>query len=132
LARVYIPPAPLRLVDAQFGGTFDRQTMQLTPIWRELEAGQGISVWGLTAIRAPLGLRDKVQHRWYRNGRRIWVSPLYEVTGGRKAGFRLWTSYDFANLRPGATVRVDVATEGGQLIGRAAIKVTNARLRPTS
>ncbi|HLN84848.1 MAG TPA: DUF5924 family protein, partial [Candidatus Limnocylindrales bacterium] len=65
LGRACIPPAPLRLVDAQFGAGFDRESMQVAPLLRELEPGQGLSIWALTAIRAPLGLRDKVQHRWY-------------------------------------------------------------------
>jgi hypothetical protein len=120
--RAYIPPAPLRLVDAEFGSGFDRQTMQVAPALRELAPGQGISVWGLTAIRAPLGLRDKVQHRWYRNGRLLWASPFYEMTGGREEGFRIWTVYAFNSIEPGMALRVDLRTEGGQLIGRAEIK----------
>jgi len=120
--RSFIPPAPLRLVDAEFGSGFDRQTMQVAPALRELEPGQGISLWGLTAIRAPLGLKDKVQHRWYRNGRLLWASPFYEMTGGREEGFRIWTVYAFNSIEPGMALRVDLRTEGGQLIGRAEIK----------
>jgi hypothetical protein len=130
--RAYIPPAPLRLVDAEFGSGFDRQTMQVAPALRELEPGQGLSLWGLTAIRAPLGLREKVQHRWYRNGKLFWTSPFYEVTGGREEGFRLWTRFDFAMIEASAVVRVDVETEGGQLIGRAEIKAAKAALRRNS
>lgn len=122
LGRAYIPPAPLRLVDAEFGSGFDRQTMQVAPALRDLEPGQGLTIWGLTAIRAPLGLREKVQHRWYRNGRLLWVSPFYEMTGGREEGFRVWTAYAFKSIDPGMALRVDLLTEGGQLIGRAEIK----------
>ena len=120
--RSFIPPAPLRLVDAEFGSGFDRQTMQVAPALRELEPGQGINIWGLTAIRAPLGLRERVQHRWYRNGRLLWASPFYEMTGGREEGFRIWTVYGFSSIEPGMALRVDLRTEGGQLIGRARIK----------
>ena len=120
--RSFIPPAPLRLVDAEFGSGFDRQTMRVAPALRKLESGQGISVWGLTAIRAPLGLQDRVQHRWYRNGRLLWASPFYEMTGGREEGFRIWTVYTFPSIEPGMALRLDLRTEGGQLIGRAEIK----------
>jgi len=128
LGRPYVPPVPLRLVDTEFGSGFDRQTMQVTPALRELEPGQGLSLWALTAIRAPLGLKDKVRHRWYRQTRLLWASPFYEVVGGREEGFRLWTRYNFATIEAGATVRVDVETEGGQLIGRAGIKAGKAAL----
>jgi len=120
--RSFIPPAPLRLVDAEFGSGFDRQTMQVAPALRELEPGQGINIWGLTAIRAPLGLRERVQHRWYRNGRLLWASPFYEMTGGREEGFRIWTVYAFNSIETGMALRIDLRTEGGQLIGRAEIK----------
>jgi len=125
LGRAYIPPAPLRLVDAEFGSDFDRQTMQVAPALRDLEPGPGISVWGLTAIRAPLGLQDRVQHRWYRNGRLLWASPFYEMTGGREEGFRIWTVYAFPSIEPGMALRIDLRTEGGQLIGRAALPARN-------
>jgi hypothetical protein len=120
--RYFIPPAPLRLVDAEFGSDFDRQTMRMVSVLRELEPGQGLNIWGLTAIRAPLGLQDRVQHRWYRNGTLLWVSPFYEMIGGREEGFRVWTAYAFKSIDPGLALRVDLLTEGGQLIGRAGIK----------
>jgi hypothetical protein len=73
----------------------------------------------VTPIKAPLGLKERVQHRWYKNGALVWASPFIEVTGGREQGFRLWTHYLFDVIEPGAELRVDVVTEGGQLIGRA-------------
>jgi len=72
----------------------------------------------VTPIKAPLGLKEKVQHRWYKNGRLIWDSSFIQVTGGREQGFRLWTNYLFTIIEPGDIVRVDARTEGGQLIGR--------------
>jgi hypothetical protein len=73
----------------------------------------------ITPIKAPLGLNEAVQHRWYKNGKLVWASPFIQVTGGREQGFRLWTNYLFDVVEPGAVVRVDAVTEGGQLIGRA-------------
>jgi hypothetical protein len=132
VGRGVIPPAPLRLVSAQFGGAVQREAMQVEPIWSELSPGRVQQVYVLTAIRAPLGLRERVRHRWYKEGKLFWASPYYLVTGGRDQGFRLWTAYDFASIEAGAEVRVDVETEGGQLIGRAKIMAGKANLQPVS
>jgi hypothetical protein len=110
------------LISAQFGSGFDREAMRAEPILRKLEVGRGVRVWGVTAIRAPLGLREQVQHRWFQNGKLIWASPFYDVTGGRERGFRLWTAYTFDIIAAGTELRLDVETEGGQLIGRANLR----------
>jgi hypothetical protein len=124
--RGYIPPAPLRLVDAQFGTGVRREAMQLDPVVSVIYSGRTRQLFALTAIRAPLGLTERVRHRWHKNGKLIWASPYYDVTGGREAGFRLWTRHDFDSVEADAKVRVDVETEGGQLIGRAEIRSSKA------
>jgi hypothetical protein len=53
------------------------------------------------------------------NGKLIFASPFYNMTGGREEGFRHWTSYTFEKILPGTVLRLDLVTEGGQLIGRA-------------
>jgi hypothetical protein len=73
----------------------------------------------VTAIYAPLGLRDRIGHRWYQDGRLVFASPFYHLTGGREDGFRLWTSGQVSNVHPGTRVRLDVETEAGQLVGRS-------------
>ena len=121
LGRAYIPPAPLRLVNADFGTGVERESRQVNPVIVETDPVSTRELYVLTAIKAPLGLKERVRHRWYKNDKLIWVSSLFDVVGGREEGYRLWTRYDFAKIESGATVRVDVETEGGQLIGRAAI-----------
>jgi hypothetical protein len=120
--RGFIPPAPLRLVSSEFGSGFVREAMRAEPVISDLEVGRAVHVWWVTAIRAPLGLRDTVQHRWYQNGKLLWASPFFAVTGGREQGFRLWTVYAFDSIAPGTELRLDLETEGGQLIGRATLK----------
>ncbi len=119
LGRSFIPPAPLRLVSAEFGASYEREEMRLVPPINEISPGRARQLHALTAIKAPLGLRERVQHRWYKNGLLVWASPLIEVIGGREQGFRLRTTYVFDNLEAKAKLRLDVETEGGQLIGRA-------------
>ena len=121
--RAYIPPAPLQLTTADFGATVNRASLAvggpvdvLTPAWR----GQ---LHAVTAIRAPLGLRDRVRHRWSVDGRPVFTSSAYTVTGGRARGFRLWTAVALKDLQAGQVVRLDVETEAGQLIGRARLPV---------
>ncbi|HWH77252.1 MAG TPA: DUF5924 family protein [Candidatus Binatus sp.] len=122
--RGFIPPAPLRLVSSEFGSGFVREQMRAEPVISELEVGRAARVWWVTAIRAPLGLRDTVQHCWYQNGKLLWTSPFIPVTGGREQGFRLWTVYAFDSIAAGTELRLDLKTEGGQLIGRARLKAT--------
>ncbi len=88
----------------------------------ELPAGYTGRLYALTAVVAPLGLVEKVSHRWYVDGAEVFASRHYAIAGGRKDGYRLWTSMALQRLPPAAEVRVDVVTQGGQLIGRAAIR----------
>jgi hypothetical protein len=118
LARPFIPPAPLQLAAGQFGSEYQAESKTVAPVLTEVEAGQARRLHVITPIKAPLGLKETVQHRWHKNGKLVWASSFIQVTGGREQGFRLWTNYLFDVIEPGATVRVDAVTEGGQLIGR--------------
>jgi hypothetical protein len=60
-----------------------------------------------------------VELRWYQGGRLLRASGGYDIVGGRREGFRLWSSVPVRAGRPPAPMRLDVVTEGGQLIGRA-------------
>jgi hypothetical protein len=119
LGRPFIPPAPLRISSVEFGTEFERQSLQMLAPMTELKLGRSVQLYGLTAIRAPLGLREKLRHRWSENGKTVFDSPFYDMEGGRAEGFRLWTSCTFSEVGPNANIRLDLETEGGQLIGRA-------------
>jgi hypothetical protein len=121
LGRPIIPPAPLRVLTTEFGEGINRRTFEVTKPIEALRAGWSGRIYAVTSIYAPLGLSDRIGHRWYEDGRLIWTSPYYEVNGGRKEGFRLWTSVLVAAVRPGTRLRVEAWTEAGQLVGRAEI-----------
>jgi hypothetical protein len=121
LGRGVIPPAPLKLLHADFGGGIDRRALRVLSPVSALDTGWTGRLYAVTAIYAPLGLHDRIEHRWYQDGRLIYASPAYVVAGGRTEGFRLWTSGPVADVRPGTRVRLDVCTEAGQLVGRAEI-----------
>jgi hypothetical protein len=116
--RSLIPPAPLRLGVVELGTEFDRESLRVLSPLSELRTDGPARFYGLTAIKAPLGLREMLQHRWYVNGRLVCASPFYNVVGGREAGFRLWTVCALGRISDGAELRLDLETEGGQLVGR--------------
>lgn len=123
LGRAYVPPAPLQLVWSEFGSEFDKSAMRVANPVQTLEPGGAARLWGLTAIRAPMGLKERVRHRWYLNGKLIFTSALFEIVGGRTDGYRLWTVCNISELAAGSNLYIDAETEGGQLIGRARIAV---------
>jgi hypothetical protein len=118
LGRPFIPPAPLRLVSGGFGqGVSARAPTLLAPL-DALPAETPQRVFALTAVFAPLGLNDRVRHRWTVDGATVYASRYYEFSGGRPEGYRLWTYATLPALPAGARVVVSVETEGGQLIGQ--------------
>lgn len=119
LGRPIIPPAPLRLARVDFGRGFEREAMQVLSPVTALSGDGSLHLYGLTAVKAPLGLREKLHHRWYQDGTLICASPLYNIVGGREDGFRLWTSCSFNDIRRHTELRLDLETESGQFIGRA-------------
>ena len=121
LGRPLIPPAPLRVMKTDFGEGIDRRALQVTAPLTSIQPNWSGRLYAITAIYAPLGLRDRVGHRWYQGGRLVYASAYSTLEGGRPEGFRLWSSAALRDVAPGSTVRVDVRTEAGQLIGRAEV-----------
>ena len=118
--RVVVPPAPLFLARA----TVARAVSNLEPIdpvESPIQAGT-VAGWGglaaYTAVYAPSGLQERVEHVWWKDGRRLGRITLSPVRGGRKEGFRTYSRK--TDLKPPyeGRYRVDVTTASGQLIGR--------------
>jgi hypothetical protein len=116
ILRPFIPPAPLSLRATEFG-TAVKDLHIVSPL-SVIPASPG-RIAALTHIKAPLGLREHVRHRWYLDGREVSSSRYYSVEGGRGRGFRLWTQIPWKVNPDAKRLVVDVETEGGQLIGRA-------------
>ncbi len=130
IGRPFIPPAPLRLIESGFGLGWDELNDRLSGRLSELPGGGPIKIFVLSAIEAPLGLKDRVSHRWYLNGRLVYRSPLILLSGGRKNGFRLRTFRTLKNIGAASLLRVDVRTAAGQLIGRARLRGTRRSVLP--
>lgn len=125
LGRPFIPPAPLRLASAGFGTALDKASLKIVAPLTELKPAGPLRLYALTSIKAPLGLSERVRHRWYENGKPVFASPFYSIVGGREEGFRLWTSFSMNGVAPQTTLRLDLETEGGQLIGRAGLETAH-------
>jgi len=122
--RSWIPPTPLHLTR----GTFARAVSRLEPIGPVQEASVAeVSSWGglsvFTAVVAPDGLRQPIDHIWWKDGvalRRIRLSP---VRGGAQTGFRTHSRKLDLGPNPAGLWEVDVVTSLGQLIGRVRLTV---------
>ena len=124
LRPIVIPPAPLFVASKALGwtvGTVD----SLEPIAAAIRADdlkqRGLVAY--TAIYAPAGLRQPVEHVWRREGRIINVVRLTPIEGGRREGYR---TYSRKSAFPAGSVgrwTVDVMTASGQLIGRLRFRV---------
>jgi uncharacterized membrane protein YvlD (DUF360 family) len=126
LGRAAVPPAPMFLARAVVA----RDVSDLEPVEpvRGALSAAALAAWGgviaYTAVHAPAGLRQAIEHVWRRDGALIGRVPLSPVLGGRAEGFRTWSRR--AEFSPPVAGRytVDVLTESGQLIGRLRFTVT--------
>jgi len=126
LGRGVVPPAPLFLARA----TAAREVQRLEPVGETEGSIPAATVvgWGgiaaYTAVHAPAGLSQAIEHVWRRDGQVVARIPLSPVQGGRAEGFRTWSRR--TDLAPPLHGRytVDVMTASGQLIGRLRFTVT--------
>lgn len=80
--------------------------------------------WYWTPIFAPPGRTDSVRHEWSRDGEPC-ASVLLPLQGGRKDGFRTWSSSRLVASRPGDG-SIEVRLQDGQLLGRTSFEIEPA------
>jgi hypothetical protein len=125
LVRWAIPPAPLALAAA----TIAREIANWEPVdpVRGPLSARAIREWGglvaYTAIHAPAGLSQPVEHVWRLDGRVADVIRLSPVRGGRREGFRTYSRKTAFPADPVGRWSVDVVTTSGQLVGRLRFEV---------
>lgn len=114
-----VPPAPLRLVRAEFGTTQLGKWIG-DPVDHLDQAPERLIF--ATAISAPLGLHDRLFHVWRKDGREIARLEL-DVVGGREQGYR--TRSWLGRFDEHAAGRYDctIVTETGQELGRRALRI---------
>jgi hypothetical protein len=113
----FVPPAPLALGAADFS----RDVIDREPVGVARTFASPAVLWCHTAIRAPLGLRDRLAHVWRRDGQVVSRIPLDVVGGVRPGGFRTWSK--LRRPQPGHwECRVETAI--GQVVGTVDAVVT--------
>jgi hypothetical protein len=123
LARAWVPPAPLFVAEATLAwnvASIDSLEPPSRISARDL-AERGLVAY--TAIYAPAGLRQPVEHVWRRDGRIVDIVKLTPVEGGRREGYRTYSRKTGFPERPQGRWTVDVMTGSGQLIGRLRFRV---------
>jgi hypothetical protein len=121
---IVVPPASMFLARAELGWTVGAVD-SLEPIPGAIHAGE-LHARGLvarTAIYAPAGIRQPVEHVWRREGRVVDVVRLTPVRGGRREGFRTFSRKVTFPADPTGGWSVDVMTGSGQLVGRLRFRV---------
>lgn len=124
LGRALVPPAPLALASA----TLARDVVDHEPVGRVTSPVRvaDLRAHGLvahTAVHAPAGLRQPIEHVWRLRGRVVDVMKLVVVRGGRRPGFRLHSRKVEFPSDPVGRWTVDVVTSSGQLVGRLSFQV---------
>lgn len=123
--RFWVPPATLWVRQAVITDHVDIASKSpgaplalVTPAQLHAEG-----LYAYTAIYAPRQLHERVYHRWVLNGEEVNRIPL-EIFGGREQGYRAWSHKKGFPADPRGGWRVDVVTEGGQLIGSLSFVVS--------
>ncbi|EKF73914.1 hypothetical protein A11A3_11172 [Alcanivorax hongdengensis A-11-3] len=119
-----VPPLTLSLQDEAVALSLDRQ--QRTPLvsgqaFTAEEVSEGL--YAYTAIKAPLGLGQKVYHYWYHEGELVDRIAL-ELHGGRESGYRTWSHKRHIPAAALGHWRVEVRTGAQQIIGVLRFRVT--------
>ncbi|MGH7279072.1 MAG: DUF5924 family protein, partial [Candidatus Rokuibacteriota bacterium] len=119
LGRAWVPPVPLTLAGASLAwATASVESLEPEP--SRIPAGElherGLTAY--TAIYAPAGLRQPIEHIWRQEGVIINVVRLSPVLGGRREGFRTYSRKTEFPADPRGWWSIDVVTASGQLIGR--------------
>ncbi|GAB4235490.1 MAG: DUF5924 family protein [Acidobacteriota bacterium] len=125
-----VPPVPLRVLDLSFAGSFDPATFQSPVFFRdkipraELRDGK---LYVVARVFAPVRLPVRAVFRFSADGVPVATSRVIDVPAHRY-GFRIWYAVALARLdaagREGSaerTVRVEVWTDHGQLLGRSEV-----------
>jgi hypothetical protein len=121
--RAAIPPAPLFVADWRLDWNFPSADSPAprSPIPAAALLQNGLIAY--TAIYAPAGLKQPVDHIWRLEGQIINVIRLTPVEGGRREGYRTFSRKTSFPADPRGRWTLDVTTATGQLIGRLRFRV---------
>ena len=123
-ARAWVPPAPLFLARSTLA--WGAEGLDAPPPVASAIRATELHERGLvahTAIFAPAGLRQPVEHVWHLRGEALDRVRLTPIEGGRQDGYRTYSRKTGFPTDPVGRWTVDVVTVSGQLIGRLRFRV---------
>ncbi|TVP58137.1 MAG: DUF2914 domain-containing protein [Halomonadaceae bacterium] len=126
LGRAAVAPATLWLTEGSITHTVDRQQKSAGEGRQQFNVAQLTEqgIFAYTAIRAPLGLNERIYHQWRHQGQIVDQIPL-DIHGGREDGYRAWTRKESFPADPRGQWQVRVKTEAGQQVGQLRFTVTD-------
>ena len=124
LARPWVPPATLWLSEVAVSSQMNAGQRTPGQTREQLSSAQlkAQGLYAYTAISAPRGLAERIYHVWRHNGKVVDRIAL-DINGGRKEGYRAWTNKRNFPADPSGKWRVDVITDGGQMLGVLSFRV---------
>lgn len=124
MARLWVPPATLRLTEVAIATVIDDDNRAPRNRVVEIDAAQLLEqgLYAYTAIKAPLGLEERIEHVWIHEGREVDRIAL-DIRGGREEGYRAWTHKKNFPPAPGGRWQVRVLTGDEQMIGTLRFRV---------
>jgi hypothetical protein len=124
LLRAWVPPATLWMTDMQVSQRFDtRQRVPGAPLQRiDTATLRAQGLYAFSAISAPRGLNERIEHVWLHEGVEIDRITL-QIRGGREQGYRAWSHKLRFPAQPTGRWQVRVQTAGGQLLGTLRFRV---------
>lgn len=124
--RSFIPPAPLKL---KYAAACEGVVEHNPNFPFDLNYVNAVEeIYFYTAIYAPKGLSEGIDHVWYYNDEKLLTIQLREITGGRDEGYRTWSKH--ALLEGIGKYTVEVWTAGGQFLGEGSFTITDNELSP--
>ena len=124
VGRAWIPPAPLFMArSAILWDVLDLDNVEALPTTISAAEVKERGLVAYTAIYAPAGLRQSVNHVWRHRGRVVETVALSPVQGGRREGYRTYSRKTSFPEEAEGRWSVDVVTASGQLIGRLRFRI---------
>ena len=129
-ARHWIPPASIWLTQVAITDRIDDNSRSPNKKFKVITPEQlHQGVYAYTAIHAPRGLRERIYHAWYQDGKQFDRIAL-EISGGNEDGYRSWSHKKNFPKDAEGNWRIQVETEARQVLGILRFKVVDANTEP--
>ena len=126
-ARHWIPPASIWLTQVAITDRIDDNSRSPNKKFKVITPEQlHQGVYAYTAIHAPRGLRERIYHAWYQDGKQFDRIAL-EISGGNEDGYRSWSHKKNFPKDAEGNWRIQVETEARQVLGILRFKVVDSK-----